>query len=37
MQPKIKMLESQSDGESDGPELFTANPSDDIPRNKLTE
>jgi len=31
------MLESVSDGESDGPELFTAIPSDDIPHNKLTE
>lgn len=36
-EPKIKMLESLSDGESDGPELFTAIPSDDIPHNKLTE
>jgi hypothetical protein len=35
--PKIKMLESLSEGESDGPELFTAIPSDDIPHNKLTE
>ena len=31
------MLEALSDGESDGPELFTAIPSDDIPHNKLTE
>ena len=31
------MLDSLSDGESDGPELFTAIPSDDIPHNKLTE
>lgn len=31
------MLESLSEGESDGPELFTAIPSDDIPHNKLTE
>ena len=31
------MIESVSEGESDGPELFTAIPSDDIPNNKLTE
>ena len=37
IQPKIKKLEDLSDEESDGPELFTANPSDDIPSNKLTE
>lgn len=37
MQPRFKKLEDQSDSESDGPELFTANPSDDIPNNKLTE
>lgn len=34
---RFKMLESLSEGESDGPELFTAIPSDDIPHNKLTE
>ncbi len=25
------------DGDDEGPELFTAQPSDEIPRNKLTE
>lgn len=37
LQPRLKVLEALSDGESDGPELFTAIPSDDIPHNKLTE
>ena len=36
-QPKLKWLETSGDGNIDGPELFTAQPSDDIPRNKLTE
>jgi hypothetical protein len=31
------MLEKEDDSDYDGPELFTANPTDDIPRNKLTE
>jgi hypothetical protein len=34
---KIKMLDPISDQDDNGPELFTAQPSDDIPRNKLTE
>ena len=37
MQPRIKMMDELSDSDNDGPELFTANPSDDIPRNKLVE
>ena len=36
-QPKLKWLEPSGDDDLDGPELFTAQPSDDIPRNKLTE
>jgi N-acetylneuraminic acid mutarotase len=34
---KIKVLSPVSDSDDDAPELFTAQPSDDIPRNKLTE
>jgi hypothetical protein len=34
---KVKVLEPLQDSDDDGPELFTAQPSDDIPRNKLTE
>jgi hypothetical protein len=30
-------LEASGDDNLDGPELFTAQPTDDIPRNKLTE
>jgi hypothetical protein len=30
-------LDPVGDPNDDGPELFTAQPSDDIPRNKLTE
>lgn len=36
-QPKLKWRETSGDDNIDGPELFTAQPSDDIPRNKLTE
>lgn len=36
-QPKLRWLEPSADDNIDGPELFTAQPSDDIPRNKLTE
>lgn len=35
--PAIKLIDPGSDDEDDGPELFIANPSDDIPRNKLVE
>jgi len=31
------MLEAAVADDDDAPELFVANPSDDIPRNKLTE
>ena len=34
---KIKVLEPLARDCDDGPELFTAQPSEDIPRNKLTE
>lgn len=30
-------MEPPSDEDNTGPELFTAQPSDEIPRNKLTE
>jgi len=36
-QPNLKMMKKHDDNDSDGPELFTAIPSDDIPHNKLTE
>ena len=36
-QLKIKVLEPLAMDDDDGPELFTAQPSEDIPRNKLTE
>ena len=36
-QPHIKMVDPGSDDEDDGPELFIAQPTDDIPRNKLVE
>ena len=35
--PQLKWLEPESEDDMNGPELFTAQPSDDIPRNKLTE
>lgn len=31
------MLEKEEDSDDDGHQLFIANPTDDIPRNKLTE
>ena len=31
------MVDPGSDDEDDGPELFIAQPTDDIPRNKLVE
>ena len=36
-QVNVKILEPMDDGDDEGPELFTAQPSDEIPRNKLTE
>lgn len=35
--PTIKVVDPASDDEDDGPDLFVAQPSDDIPRNKLVE
>jgi hypothetical protein len=35
--PRYKKIEKDSDSEDDGHQLFIANPTDDIPRNKLTE
>lgn len=35
--PKLKVMEAVGADDDDAPELFVANPSDDIPRNKLTE
>jgi hypothetical protein len=34
---KVKILAPMEAVDDDAPELFVANPSDDIPRNKLTE
>ena len=36
-QPNLKIMEAVGNDDDDAPELFVANPSDDIPRNKLTE
>ena len=36
-QPNIKILDPSSDDDENGPELFQAQPSDEIPRNKLVE
>ena len=33
----IKMMDPPSEEDDDGPELFVAQPTDDIPRNKLVE
>jgi hypothetical protein len=33
----IKVIDPSSDEDDDGPELFIAQPTDDIPRNKLVE
>ena len=33
----IKVIDPTTDEEDDGPELFIAQPTDDIPRNKLVE
>jgi len=35
--PAIKLIDPGSDDDDEGPELFVANPADDIPRNKLVE
>ena len=35
--PNIKLIDPASDEDDDGPELFIAQPTDDIPRNKLVE
>lgn len=35
--PHIKLVDPGSDDDDDGPELFIAQPTDDIPRNKLVE
>jgi hypothetical protein len=37
MQHKIKVLKPIDDDDENKQELFTANPSEEIPRNKLTE
>jgi hypothetical protein len=37
VQPKIRLMSAVSDEDDDKPELFTVRPSDEIPRNKLTE
>ena len=34
---KVKVVEPASDDDEDGPSLFIAQPTDDIPRNKLVE
>jgi len=36
-QHNIKVIEPSSDEDDEGPELFIAQPTDDIPRNKLVE
>ena len=36
-QPHVKILDPSSDDDDNGPELFQAQPSDEIPRNKLVE
>ena len=35
--PNIKIVDPASDDDDEGPELFIAQPTDDIPRNKLVE
>ena len=37
IRPIVKVIEPASDDEDGGPELFIAQPTDDIPRNKLIE
>ena len=33
----VKRMKPEFEDDDDGPELFTAQPSDEIPRNKLTD
>lgn len=35
--PHIKLIDPASDDDEEGPELFIAQPTDDIPRNKLVD
>lgn len=35
--PNLNWLQPETEDDLNGPELFTAQPSDDIPRNRLTE
>lgn len=35
--PHIKLIDPGSDDDEEGPELFIAQPTDDIPRNKLVD
>ena len=37
IQPRVRLMSAPSDDDDDKPELFTVRPSDEIPRNKLTE
>ena len=37
VQNDVKLISPSSDEDDDGPELFIAQPTDDIPRNKLVE
>jgi hypothetical protein len=37
VQHKIRVLQALDDDDENKPELFTANPSEEVPRNKLTE
>lgn len=37
IRPTIRVLTPPSDNDDDKPELFAARPSEEIPRNKLTE
>ena len=36
-QHNYKVIDPEDDSDDDGPELFIAQPTDDIPRNKLVE
>ena len=35
--PHIRLIDPASDDDEEGPELFIAQPTDDIPRNKLVD
>ena len=37
VQHKFRIIQKPDDDDENKPELFTANPSEEIPRNKLTE